>query len=120
MRLTAIYDASRDMTNGGVGVVFSSTRDRFAGAPVSAYKTCQDRNCLVANLNAGIAGQDVDEIGHNVSDAKSRGSAPLTGETVEGDLAYRRHRITQSTAKGIPRSIAGIMIQEEKARSPYL
>ena len=26
MRLTAIYDALRDMTNGGVGLVFSSTR----------------------------------------------------------------------------------------------
>ena len=39
---------------------------------------------------------------------------------MEADLAYRRHRITDSMAKGIPRSIAGIMIEEEKARSPYL
>ena len=101
MKLTAIGYASRDMPNREVMVVQSSTRDRSAGARVTAHKTREYRDCLVANLSARIGGQDVDEVSHNVSDAKTRGTAPLTGETVQGDLAYRRDMIAQSTAKRI-------------------
>jgi hypothetical protein len=118
MKLAAIDYMLRDMPNSEIGIVLSSTRDCSAGASVTIYKTCKCRNCLVPNLSARIGGQDFDEVSYNVSDAKTRDAAPLTGEAVQGDFTYRRDGIAQGTAKRVPRSIASVVIKQEQAKSP--
>ena len=39
---------------------------------------------------------------------------------MQSDFAHGRHRIMECTAKGVPGSIACVVIKEEQAQSPYL
>lgn len=84
---TSLRDDARDLTDCGVGVLSGGTRNSFGGAAVTIDKPCEDGNSLVAHLGARIRGQNIDEVSHNIDDAKIFVTTPFARETVQGDFA---------------------------------
>jgi len=82
MRLTAIRNGSRHITNCTVEIVMSRPCNRFAGATVTTDKPSEGGNRLVAHLGVGIGGQNLDEVSYNIGDANVFVTAPLAGKTV--------------------------------------
>ena len=82
VRLTAIRNGSRDITNCGVRIVMCRRSNGIASTAIATDKSCEGGNCFVANLSAGIRVQNLDEVGYNIGDANIFLAAPLTGEAV--------------------------------------
>src|SRR6266446_4660110 len=119
MRLTAIRNGARDITNCSVGIMMSGPCNRFAGATVATDKPSEGGDRLVTHLGIGIGGQNINEVSYNIGDANVFVTAPLAGETMESTLADGRDGIAQSTAKCFRGRIAGVMIQEGKAEASH-
>jgi hypothetical protein len=82
VRLTAVRNGSRDITNCRVRIVMGRPCNGIASAAVTTDKPCKGGNCLVTNLSIGIGAQNLDEVGYNVGDANIVMAAPLTGEAM--------------------------------------
>jgi hypothetical protein len=119
VRLTALLNASRDVTNCSVGIVMGRPCNRFAGATVTSDKPRERDNRLVTDLGVGIRGQHFDEVSYNIADANIPVTAPLTGETMQSAVADRGDGIAQSLAKRVRGPVAGVMIQQEQAEAPH-
>ena len=119
VRLAAVGNSLRDETDCSVGIVTCSTRDGLAGTSVAIKKPGKRGNCLVANLSVWVRRQDVREVCYDVGNAEVICAAPLTGKTMQCNLAHRSHGISKSKAKYIPRGVAGVVIQKKQAGSPY-
>src|SRR5262245_19501920 len=118
MRLSAISNGSGDKTDCSVGIATGSAGDGLAGTPVTIEKPCKRGYCLVANLSVGVRLKDVDEVCYNVGNAKVLCATPLTGKTMQCNLAHRWHGIAESNAKYVPRGIAGVVVQQKQAGAP--
>jgi len=82
MRLTAIRNGSRDITNCSVGIMMRCPCNRFAGATVATDKPSEGDNGLVTDLGVRIRGQNLNEVSYNIGDANVFVTAPLAGETM--------------------------------------
>jgi hypothetical protein len=113
------HEASRHVANCSVGILDRSTGNGFTGAGVASHEPCQQDNRLMSNLGTAIGRQNINEVHHRICDAKRLGSASLTGESMQRDIAYRGYWIAESTSKSVPGSIARVVIQKEQAQSPH-
>jgi hypothetical protein len=91
----------------------------ITSAAVTTHKQCEGGNCLVTNLSVGIGAQNLDEVGYDVGDANIVMAAPLAGEAMDSSPADRRDGITQGTAKGVRRRVAGVMIQKAQTAASH-
>jgi hypothetical protein len=82
VRLTAIRNGSRHITNCRVRIVMGRPCNGFASKTVTTDKPCEGGNCFVTNLGIGIRAQNLDEVGYNIAHANIFVAAPLTGEAV--------------------------------------
>jgi hypothetical protein len=82
VRLTAIRNGSRDITNCRVRIVVGHPCHGSASTVVTTDKPCEGGNCFVTNLSVGIRAQNLDEVGHNIGDANIFVAASLTGKAV--------------------------------------
>jgi hypothetical protein len=76
--LTAISDSSSGKTDCSIGIVTGSTGDGLAGTPVAKKEPCKRGYCPMANLRVRVRCEDLDEVRHNVGNAKALCAAPLT------------------------------------------
>jgi hypothetical protein len=87
VRQACVRNGLRDMPNRKVGVAAGCAADGLSGAAITTDKSSEHSNRLVADLSAGIRGQHVDEVSHDLGHAKVLGAAPLAREPVQSDLA---------------------------------
>jgi len=113
-----IDNGSRDKSDRGIGVTIGGARNGLASTFITTKKPRKGGNCLVADFSAWIGGQSGNEVRYNVCSAKVLCAAPLTGETMQRNLAYGCDRIAQSKAKYLPRGVAGIVVQKKQTGSP--
>jgi hypothetical protein len=118
VRQAVIDNGSRDESDRGIGVTIGSVRNGLASTFITTKKPRKGGNCLVADFNARIGGQNGDKVCYNACNAKVLCAAPLAGETMQCNLAHRCHRIAESKPKYLPRGIAGIVVQKKQAGSP--
>jgi hypothetical protein len=116
--LTAISDSSSGKTDCSIGIVTGSTGDGLAGTPVAKKEPCKRGYCPMANLRVRVRCEDLDEVRHNVGNAKALCAAPLTRRAMQRGLAHRCHGIAKSEAKYVPRGIACVVVQKKQAGSP--
>jgi hypothetical protein len=107
------------MTNCWVGIVMGRTRNGLAGAAIATDKPGEGGNRLVTHLGIGIRGYNLDEVSYDIGDANILVTAPLASEPMEGTLADGRDGVAQSTSKDVRRRIAGVMIQQEQAKTTH-
>jgi len=119
VRLTAIRNGLRDMTNCWVGIMIGRTPKGLSGASITINKPCEGRDRLVTYLGIGIGGHNLNEVSDDIGDANILVTAPLASETMEGTLADGRDGVAQSTTKNVRRYIAGVMIQKEQAETTH-
>jgi hypothetical protein len=119
VRLTAIHNGLRDITNCWVGIVMGRTRNGLAGATITTDKPCEGGNRLVTHLGIGIGGHNLNEVSHDIGDANILVTAPFASETMESTLADGWDRVAQSAAKDARRHIAGVMVQKKQAETTH-
>jgi hypothetical protein len=119
VRLTAIRNGLRDITNCWVGIVLGRMGNDLAGATVTTDKPCEGGNRLVTHLGIGIGGHNLNEVSHDIGYANILVTAPFASATMESTLADGRDRVAESTAKDVRRHITGVMIQKEQAETTH-
>ena len=120
VRLTAIRNCAGNMPNGRIGIAIGRTRNRVAGATITAEKPCECDNCFVTHLGIRIGGKHFNEISYQVGDANLSVTTPFTCDSMKSALADERNRIAQRLTKGFRRRIAGVMVQQEETEAPHL
>ena len=102
-----------------VMIIVGRVANCFERSGMPERESAKDGKRLVTHFGGGVVFKRVDHSRNDVGYAHLICPTPLADQAVEGDLAYRRHRIVQGCKEDRSGLVGSVMVEESQAAASH-